>query len=100
MTKKSIYKRLLISSDSQFICVMLVFAITGSLSLYVSQYVINAFNMDLVNMSPLVFWPVRILSVFVVYQVLLIIVAIPFGQFNYFLKVEKKMLKRFGLNLN
>jgi hypothetical protein len=56
--------------------------------------------MDLVNMSPLVFWPVRILSVFVVYQVLLIIVAIPFGQFNYFLKVEKKMLKRFGLNLN
>ena len=100
MTKKSIYKRLLISSDSQFICVMLVFAITGSLSLYVSQYVFNAFNMDLVSMSPLVFWPVRILSVFVVYQVLLIIVAIPFGQFNYFLKVEKKMLKRFGLNLN
>ena len=100
MTKKSIYKRLLISSDSQFICVMLVFAITGSLPLYVSQYVVNAFNMDLVNMSPLVFWPVRILSVFAIYQVLLIIVAIPFGQFNYFLKVEKKMLKRFGLNLN
>ena len=100
MTKKSIYKRLLISSDSQFICVMLVFAITGSLSLYISQYIVNAFNMDLVNMSPLVFWPVRILSVFAIYQVLLIIVAIPFGQFNYFLKVEKKMLKRFGLNLN
>ena len=100
MTKKSIYKRLFISSDSQFICVMLVFAITGSLSLYLSQYVVNAFNMDLVSMSPLVFWPVRIFSVFVVYQVLLIIVAIPFGQFNYFLKVEKKMLKRFGLNLN
>ena len=100
MTKKSIYKRLLISSDSQFICVMLVFAITGSLSLYVSQYVVNAFNMDLVNMSPLVFWPVRILSVFAIYQVLLIIVAIPFGQFNYFLKVKKKMLRRFGLNLN
>ena len=100
MTKKSIYKRLLISSDSQFICVMLVFAITGSLSLYVSQYVVNAFNMDPIIMSPLVFWPLRILSVFVVYQVLLIIVAIPFGQFNYFLKVEKKMLRRFGLNLN
>ena len=100
MTKKSIYKRLLISSDLQFICVLLVFAITGSLSLYISQYFVNAFNIDLVNMSPLVFWPVRILSVFVVYQVLLIIVAIPFGQFKYFLKVEKKMLKRLGLNLN
>jgi hypothetical protein len=31
---------------------------------------------------------------------LLIIVAIPFGQFNYFLRIEKKMLSRFGLNLN
>ncbi len=100
MTKKSIYKRLLISSDSQFICVMLVFAITGSLSLYVSQFVVNVFNIDPTNMSPLIFWPLRILSVFIVYQILLIIVAIPFGQFSYFLKVEKKMLKRFGLNLN
>ena len=100
MTKKSIYKRLLINSDLQFICVMLVFAITGSMSLYVSQLVIEIMNIDQNNLSPLIFWPVRILSVFVFYQILLIIVAIPFGQFSYFLRVEKKMLSRFGLNLN
>ena len=79
---------------------MLVFAITGSLSLYVSQLVVNVFSIDPSNISPLIFWPIRILSVFIVYQVLLIIIAIPFGQFSYFLKVEKKMLKRFGLNPN
>ena len=100
MTKKSIYKRLLITSDLQFICVMLVFAITGSMSLYVSQSVTEIMNIDLSNLSPLIFWPIRILSVFIFYQILLIIVAIPFGQFSYFLRVEKKMLSRFGLNLN
>ena len=78
MTKKSIYKRLLITSDLQFICVMLVFAITGSMSLYVSQIVTEIMNIDLSNLSPLIFWPIRILSVFVFYQILLIIVAIPF----------------------
>ena len=57
-------------------------------------------NIDLSNLSPLIFWPIRILSVFIFYQILLIIVAIPFGQFSYFLRVEKKMLSRFGLNLN
>ena len=62
MTKKSIYKRLLITSDLQFICVMLVFAITGSMSLYVSQLVIEVINIDLSNLSPLIFWPIRILS--------------------------------------
>ena len=65
MTKKSIYKRLLITSDLQFICVMLVFAITGSMSLYVSQLAIEVINIDLSNLSPLIFWPIRILSVFV-----------------------------------
>ena len=79
---------------------MLVFAITGSMSLYVSQIVTEIMNIDLSNLSPLIFWPIRILSVFIFYKILLIIVAIPFGQFSYFLRVEKKMLSRFGLNLN
>ena len=95
MTKKSIYKRLLITSDLQFVCVMLVFAITGSMSLYVSQIATEIMNIDLSNLSPLIFWPIRILSVFIFYQILLIIVAIPFGQFSYFLRVEKKILIRF-----
>ena len=100
MTKKSVYLWFLLTFDLQFICVMLVFAITGSMSLYVSQIVTEIMNIDLSNLSPLIFWPIRILSVFVFYQILLIIVAIPFGQFSYFLRVEKKMLSRFGLNLN
>ena len=50
MTKKSIYKRLLITSDLQFICVMLVFAITGSMSLYVSQIVPEIMNIVLSNL--------------------------------------------------
>ena len=69
MTKKSIYKRLLITSDLQFICVMLVFAITGSMSLYVSQIATEIMNIDLSNLSPLIFWPIRILSVFIFYQI-------------------------------
>ena len=42
----------------------------------------------------------RIAFIFFVYQVLLLIIAIPFGQFRYFWQFEKKILSRFGFKLN
>jgi len=99
MIKKSLYKRLLVNSNMQFVCVMLVFSITGSMSLIVSQAVIDLLNIDVSSISPFIFWPLRIFSVFIFYQVLLLMVAIPFDQFSYFLRIEKKMLSRFGIKL-
>ena len=89
-----------IDSFFQFVLVMVVFAITGSLSLIVTVLLFEIFNLNVDSFSPLVFWPLRIIFIFFVYQVLLLIIAIPFGQFQYFWQFEKKILSRFGFKLN
>ena len=89
-----------IESFLQFVLVMIVFAITGSLSLIVTVSLFEVLNLNVDSFSPLVFWPLRIIFIFFVYQVLLLIIAIPFGQFRYFWQFEKKILSRFGLKLN
>ena len=89
-----------IESFFQFVLVMIVFAITGSLSLIVTVSLFEVLNLNVNSFSPLVFWPLRIIFIFFVYQVLLLIIAIPFGQFRYFWQFEKKILSRFGLKLN
>ena len=89
-----------IESFFQFVLVMIVFAITGSLSLIVTVSIFEVLNLNVDSFSPLVFWPLRIIFIFFVYQVLLLIIAIPFGQFQYFWQFEKKILSRFGLKLN
>ena len=89
-----------IDSFFQFVLVMIVFSITGSLSLIVTVSLFEILNLNVDSFSPLVFWPLRIIFIFFVYQVLLLIIAIPFGQFRYFWQFEKKILSRFGLKLN
>ena len=89
-----------IESFFQFVLVMIVFAITGSLSLIVTVSLFEVLNLNIDSFSPLVFWPLRIILIFLVYQVLLLIIAVPFGQFRYFWQFEKKILSRFGFKLN
>ena len=89
-----------INSFFQFVLVMVVFAITGSLSLIVTVLLFEIFNLNVDSFSPFVFWPLRIIFIFFVYQILLLVIAIPFGQFQYFWQFEKKILSRFGFKLN
>ena len=106
MNKKSLnfadilFKRLKIHSLNQFILVMIVFAITGSLSLLLTVEFMSTIGINSANSSPYFFWPIRIIFLFFVYQILLLIVSIPFGQFKYFWNFEKKILSRFGLKFN
>jgi len=95
-----LFKRLNIHSFNQFVLVMIVFAVTGSLSLMVTFEFMNAVGINSANISPYLFWPVRIIFLFFVYQILLLLIAIPFGQFKYFWRFEKKILSRLGVRLN
>ena len=95
-----LFKRLNIKSINQFALVMIVFAVTGSLSLIVTFEFMNVVGINLTNTNPYLFWSVRIIFLFFIYQILLLLIAIPFGQFKYFLRFEKKVLSRFGVRLN
>ena len=95
-----LFKRLNIQSFNQFVLVMIVFAVTGSLSLIVTFEFMDSVGINPVNISPYLFWPIRIIFLFFVYQILLLLVAIPFGQLKYFWNFEKKILSRLGVRLN
>ncbi len=73
-----LFKRLNIHSINQFVLVMIVFAVTGSLSLIVTFEFMNAVGISPVNTSPYLFWPVRIIFLFFAYQILLLLISIPF----------------------
>lgn len=84
----------------ELIAIFIVFAITGSLSARLSGPFLELFEIDLDHLSPWVFWPIRLLVIFPVYQILLVGIGWLFGQFNFFWAFEKKMLRRFGIKLD
>ncbi len=92
-------KRLNIISFWQFTLIMVVFAITGSLSLYITVEFLEIIGLKEENFNPIIFWPIRIILLFFIYQILLLVIAIPFGQLQYFWKFEKKILNRFGIKI-
>ena len=64
-------KRLNIISFWQFTLIMLVFAITGSLSLYITVELFEIIGLKEENFNPIIFWPFRIILLFFIYQILL-----------------------------
>ncbi len=87
-----------ITSNWQLFIICVGFAITGSASAWVTAPILKLLNITK-DLHGAIYWPLRILIIFPVYQVLLIVVGALLGQFKFFWAFEKKMLKRFGLNL-
>ncbi|WP_353778286.1 DUF6787 family protein [Winogradskyella sp. 3972H.M.0a.05] len=86
-----------ISSNFQIIMILIVFAVTGSSSVYVTKPVLGFFGIVKENFDYTFFYYVlKILLVFPIYQVLLVFFGWIFGQFQFFWNFEKKMLSRMG----
>ena len=84
-----------VNSNYQLIIVNIVFAVTGTLALYVAGDVLHMLGVKHGNISNVVYWTLRILVIIPVYQVLLIVIGSVFGEFRYFWEMEKKMFRRF-----
>ena len=85
-----------ITSNFQIIIILLVFSITGSVAVWIAKPVLNLVGLDKEVVSPWLFWPIRILIIFPIYQILIVIIGTLFGQFKFFWGFEKKMLTRLG----
>jgi hypothetical protein len=85
-----------ITSNYQIIIILLVFSITGSIAVWIAKPVLNLVGLDKEAVSPWLFWPIRILIIFPIYQILIVIIGTLFGQFKFFWGFEKKMLTRLG----
>ncbi len=86
-----------ITSNFQLFIICIVFAITGSFSVLITQPVILFIFGDLDGLNPLLSWLLRILILFPIYQVLLLFFGFIFFQYKFFYQFEKKILKKIGL---
>lgn len=93
---KKLKSRWGITSNYQLTIIFIVFAITGSTSAYLSKPLAYWMHITPESLSWL-YWPVSLILIFPIYQVLLVIIGWLFGQFTFFWWFEKKMLKSLGL---
>ncbi|MEW4922519.1 DUF6787 family protein [Algibacter sp. 2305UL17-15] len=80
----------------ELISIFLVFAITGSSSVFVSRPLIKLAGINKENLPIFVYWILYILIGFIFYQILLVAIGWLFGQYKFFWEFEKKMLRRLG----
>lgn len=90
-----IKKRWKINSNYQLAIIFIVFAITGSVSAWLSKPVCLWLGIEKEDLG-IWFTPLRLILIFPLYQVLLIFIGFLFGQFKFFWTFEKKMLKKMG----
>jgi hypothetical protein len=88
-------KRWGINSNWQVIIILLVFTITGSTSVFIAKPVLDYFGIT-VELGKLIYWVLRILVIFTLYQILLVSYGWLFGQYKFFSNFVKKFVGRIG----
>lgn len=83
-------------SGWQLFLILCVFAITGTTTAWISKAITGW--VGLTPDDPLLWRILLRLAVLIFgYMVIILVVSLPFGQFSFFWKYEKKILRRFGL---
>jgi len=88
-----------VETNIQFVVVFIVFSITGMGAVLIARPMMGWVGIDYAQMAWYTFWPLRILFMTICYQIMLVIFGTVAGQRIYFWRVEKRMLKRFGIQL-
>ncbi len=86
-----------IQSNGQLFVILVVFAVTGSSAAYLSKPILALFGIVKNEVPHWLYYPLYILLIFPVYQVLLVGFGFLFGQFSFFWAFEKKMLRSLKL---
>jgi hypothetical protein len=94
---KKLETRWILDHRWEMIRVFIVFAITGSSSVFVSRPIFDLIGITKDNLNPALYWILYIFVSLVFYQGLLVAFAWLFGQFRFFWTFEKKILGRMGL---
>ena len=93
---KKLENKWVVTYKWEMIRIFIVFAITGSSSLFVGRPIIKLLGITKENLNPLLYWILYLIIGLIFYQILLVFFGWLFGQFKFFWEFEKKMLKRMG----
>jgi hypothetical protein len=94
---KKLEHKWVVNQRWEIIRIFIVFAITGSSSLFVGRPIIKALGITKENLNIVVYYILFTIIALIFYQILLVTFGWLFGQFKFFWEFEKKMLRRFGL---
>lgn len=86
-----------ITSNWQAFVILVVFAVTGSCSALLSKPFLSLFGIVRETTAGWIYWPLYIILIFPIYQVLLVSFGFLFGQHTFFWAFEKKMLRSMKL---
>ncbi|WP_299063226.1 DUF6787 family protein [uncultured Polaribacter sp.] len=86
-----------IDNNWSIIAILIVFAINGSFATWIAKPITSFIGISKETTNLWIYWPLRILLIFPIYQTTLPIVGWVFGQFKFFWDFEKKFLSRLGL---
>ena len=91
---QNLIKKFNAKSKLHLLLIFFIFGLSGSFSLWISSPIILALDLkNILNNYPLYIF-LRILIIIPIYQLILIVVASIFGEFQYFWRFEKKFLRR------
>jgi len=93
---KKLKQRWNITSNWQLTVIFIVFALTGSTAAKFAGPLTEAIGLTK-EVGWYIYWPVRILIIFPIYQVLLVFFGWLFGEYTFFWNFEKKMLRSMKL---
>lgn len=87
-----------VDSNLQLFVIFFVFSVSGSLSLFIRKFVFHLIHFD-PNWPFIIKALVYIVTIVPIYQFSLLMLGTLLGQFGFFWRFEKKMLRRFGIRI-
>lgn len=93
---KKLKSRWNIDTNKQLFIILLVFSVTGSSAAKLAAPITDLLGITR-DLGWYIYWPIRILIIFPVYQVLLVFFGWVFGEFDFFWTFEKRMLRSLRL---
>ena len=85
------------SSKFHLIKIFIIFGIAGSLSLVLSEPLLQLVSIENYISNKFLYWLIRLILIFPLYQFVLIAVALLFGEFRYFKKFFIKFINYFKI---
>tara|TARA_B100001057_G_scaffold216710_1_gene216987 strand:- start:4 stop:336 length:333 start_codon:yes stop_codon:yes gene_type:complete len=90
-----------IKTNQQLIIIFLVFGITGTSSMMITDPILDFFDINkeffsIYSYGDIVYWMIRLIIIFPIYQLLLIAIGFIFNQFDFFWEFEKEFLSKIG----
>ena len=81
-------------SKAHLLLIFLIFGLSGILSVSASDVVLGILGLDKNTTINLIYWPTRLITLFIVYQGILLMVSACFGEFNHFSRYSLKLIRR------